>query len=93
MLELDAGGTSKGFLPTRLTTSQMLGIPLAANSHGMLVYNTDSNCLCQYRGNLIGWESLCKAGIAPMCLPTVLTATNSNRTITGTTAQILATLR
>ncbi len=52
ILELESA--SKVFVVTRLTTDQMNAItPI----NGALTYNTDANCLYQYRNN--NWESLC----------------------------------
>jgi hypothetical protein len=51
---LEIESTTKGFVPPRLTTSQMNGIssPLV----GSVIFNTTLNCLHQYR--TAGWESM-----------------------------------
>lgn len=56
VLELEA--TNKGLLNVRLNTAQMLSIPVTAASNGMMVYNTDSACVCLYTGS--AWRNLCK---------------------------------
>lgn len=56
ILELES--TNKGFLNVRLNTAQMLSIPVSATSRGMMVYNTDSSCLCLFNG--LGWQNLCR---------------------------------
>lgn len=56
LIELES--TNRGFLNIRLNTTQMLSIPVSASSRGMMVYNTDSSCLCLYNGT--NWRSLCK---------------------------------
>lgn len=37
----------------------MLSIPVTVSSKGMMIYNTDSSCLCLYDG--FNWKSLCKS--------------------------------
>ncbi len=56
LMELES--TNKGFLNIRLNTTQMLAIPVSAASRGMMVYNTDSVCLCLYNG--AAWKNMCK---------------------------------
>ncbi|MES2480115.1 MAG: hypothetical protein V4561_13590, partial [Bacteroidota bacterium] len=55
LVELES--TDKGFLNVRMTTTQMLTIPVTAASKGMMVYNTDSVCLCVYTGSV--WKNIC----------------------------------
>jgi|GEM_PF-2772177 len=55
LVELES--TNKGFLNVRLNTTQMNSVSVSADSKGMMVYNTDSSCLCIYDGN--AWKSLC----------------------------------
>ncbi|MES2480119.1 MAG: hypothetical protein V4561_13610 [Bacteroidota bacterium] len=57
LIELES--TNRGLLNIRLNTSQMLSIPVTASSKGMMIYNTDSSCLCLYDGS--NWRSLCKS--------------------------------
>ncbi|MCF6171431.1 MAG: fibrobacter succinogenes major paralogous domain-containing protein [Bacteroidales bacterium] len=51
--------TDKGFLPPRMTTTQMDAIPSPAE--GLTVYNTDKNGLCYYNGS--NWNCLDKASL------------------------------
>lgn len=47
---------SKGFVPNRLTTAQINSIPAANIVEGMMVYNTDLNCLqINTTGTSSGW--------------------------------------
>lgn len=57
LMELES--TNRGLLNIRMNTSQMLAIPVSAGSNGMMIYNTDSSCLCLYDGS--NWRSLCKS--------------------------------
>lgn len=50
---LELNSTTKGFLPTRLTTAQQNAMSLVAN--GMIIYNTDSNDLFRYDSDG-GWR-------------------------------------
>jgi len=54
-MELES--TNKGFLNIRLNTSQMNSITVTAASNGMMIYNTDSGCLCLYTG--VAWKNMC----------------------------------
>lgn len=56
LLELES--TGKGFLNVRMTTAEMLAVPVSAASKGMMVYNIDSLCLCVYNGSV--WKSMCR---------------------------------
>lgn len=55
LVELES--TNKGLLNVRLNTTQMLSIPVTTASNGMMIYNTDSACICVYNG--ANWRSLC----------------------------------
>jgi len=56
LLELESA--SKGFLNVRMTTAEMLSVPVSVASRGMMVYNIDSSCLCVYNGST--WKNMCK---------------------------------
>lgn len=53
LLELES--TTKGVLFTRMNTTQMNTLSTIT---GMMVFNTDSNCLCNYNGT--AWINLCR---------------------------------
>lgn len=53
LLELES--TSKGLLFTRMNTAQMNAM---STVKGMVIFNTDSNCLCNYNGS--SWTNLCR---------------------------------
>jgi hypothetical protein len=55
LMELES--TNKGFLNIRLNTTQMNSISVSAASRGLMIYNTDSACLCLYNGS--AWKSMC----------------------------------
>ncbi len=56
ILELES--TTKAFVPTRLTNTEMMAMtPL----NGALVYNTDNDCIFLYDGS--AWKSLCNSGV------------------------------
>ncbi|MDI9318973.1 MAG: hypothetical protein QM530_00730 [Phycisphaerales bacterium] len=55
LMELES--TNKGFLNVRLNTAQMNSVPVTASSKGMMIYNTDSTCLCVYNGS--EWQNMC----------------------------------
>jgi len=75
ILELESA--TKVFVVTRVTTSQMNAItPL----NGALAYNTDQNCLYQFRNNI--WESLCTNVSANETITTIVD--NNNGTFTYT---------
>lgn len=59
LLELES--TSKGLLFTRMTTTQMNAISAV---QGLVVFNTDSNCLFNHNGT--SWISLCRTGISSL---------------------------
>ena len=49
---LDAKSTTKGFLPPRVTTTQMNAI--ASPAAGLMVYNTTLNSICWFNGT--SWD-------------------------------------
>jgi hypothetical protein len=53
LLELES--TTKGVLFTRMNSTQMTAL---STVKGMVVFNTDSNCLCNYNGS--SWINLCR---------------------------------
>lgn len=55
LMELES--TNKGLLNVRMNTVQMLSIPVTPASNGLMIYNTDSSCLCLYNGNR--WKNMC----------------------------------
>ncbi|SHK07573.1 hypothetical protein [Chryseobacterium polytrichastri] len=55
ILELNA--TNRGFLPPRLTTVQRNAIPAASKPAGLMVYNTNTNCMEFW--NSSSWVSTC----------------------------------
>jgi hypothetical protein len=59
LLELET--TNKGLLNVRLNTTQMLSVPVSAASKGLMVYNTDSACLCLYDGT--NWKNMCTSNV------------------------------
>jgi hypothetical protein len=59
--ELDLSATDKGFLPPRLTTAQRDAI--ASPAEGLVIYNTDNNCLEFYNASL--WVSACDGSFQP----------------------------
>ena len=63
MLEVKSG--SKGFLPPRLTTQQRNGISTPAE--GLVIYNTDLQCLEFYTGTVSGWQCPCPCHLQPDC--------------------------
>ncbi len=63
MLEVKSPG--KGFLPPRLSTVQRNSISNAAT--GLVVYNTDLNCLEFYTGSDAGWFCPCPGHGVPDC--------------------------
>lgn len=59
LLELES--TTKGLLFTRMNSVQMNAISAV---QGLVVFNTDSNCLFNYNGT--SWVSLCRTGISSL---------------------------
>ena len=59
---LDVSSTTKGMLMPRMTTAQRNGIVGPAN--GLLVYDTDVNCVMYYSTTLTSWNSLCAGSSA-----------------------------
>ncbi|MGP1992633.1 hypothetical protein D9V96_012175 [Zobellia laminariae] len=75
LMELES--STKVFVVTRVTNAQMNSItPL----NGALVFNTDQNCLFQYKGNI--WSSLCVNIAAGETITALLD--NNNGTVTYT---------
>ncbi len=61
LMELES--TNKGLLNVRMNTAQMLSIPVSPTSNGLMIYNTDSSCLCLYNGT--SWKNLCANTSSP----------------------------
>jgi hypothetical protein len=59
---LDVSSTTKGMLMPRMTTAQRNAIVGPAN--GLLVYDTDVNCVMYYSTTLTSWNSLCAGSSA-----------------------------
>ena len=59
---LDVSSISKGMLIPRMTTLQRTAIVGPAN--GLLVYDTDINCVMFYSTTLNSWNSLCAGASA-----------------------------
>ena len=59
---LDVSSTTKGMLMPRMTTAQRNAIVGPAN--GLLVYDTDINCVMYYSTTLTSWNSLCAGSSA-----------------------------
>lgn len=53
---LQADSTTRGFLPPRMTTTQINAITTPAT--GLVVYNTTIDHLCVYQGAVTGWVKL-----------------------------------
>ncbi|MEI6436390.1 MAG: hypothetical protein WCP32_16290 [Bacteroidota bacterium] len=62
---LDVQSTLKGFLPPRLSTAQRNAISSPAT--GLMVFNTDLNCLEFYSGAATGWFCPCLSYGDPDC--------------------------
>jgi hypothetical protein len=73
---LELQSTAHGLLPPRMNTAQRDAILNPAN--GLMIYNTDTDCMQYYRGQSNGWYSTCPVA------PTV--NTSSVTSITGITA-------
>ena len=54
---LDVTSTTAGFLPPRLSTTERDAI--ASPSQGLIIFNTDSQCLDVYNATLGVWKSNC----------------------------------
>lgn len=86
VLDLDPPLKNKGFLVPRLNTQEMLAIASPAN--GLIVYNTDSNCVFFYQVNT--WKSFCNvlpalSGITGPTGSTGAQGLQGNQGATGTT--------
>lgn len=82
ILELSA--TNKGFLPPRLTTAQRDAIPAASRPAGLMVYNTNTNCMDFWNSST--WVSTCAVTAPPAGIITAITcasATNNGTIVTG----------
>ena len=60
--QLELQSTEKGFLPPRLTNAQR-DDNIVNPAEGLLIYNTDVNCLQWYNGT--GWFDSCEGGLTP----------------------------
>ena len=78
ILELNA--TNKGFLPPRLTTAQRNAIPAATRPAGLMIYNTNTNCMDFW--NSSEWVSTCAVATPPA--GTIATIDCSGATHNGT---------
>ncbi|RYY67189.1 MAG: T9SS C-terminal target domain-containing protein [Chitinophagaceae bacterium] len=72
---LDVSSTDKGFLPPRMTTAQRNAI--ANKVAGLLIYNTNSNCVEMYNG--AGWISLCTSLPSSVLPKSLLGGNNDDR--------------
>ncbi|MBN1198382.1 MAG: hypothetical protein JXA23_03445 [Bacteroidales bacterium] len=62
---LEVKSDQKGFLPPRLTTLQRNAI--VSPAEGLLIYNTDLNCIEFYTGQEKGWFCPCSGHASPDC--------------------------
>jgi hypothetical protein len=72
--------TNKGLVIPRMTTAQLLAI--ASPVQGMVVYNTDSNCIVQRTS--IAWQYLCQTGGPGTPTPIDWHLTGNAGTVDGT---------
>lgn len=75
---LDVESTTKGFLPPRMTSAQRDLINGGTPSEGLMIYNSDVNCLEVY--NLSNWVTLCDGSQSG---PTSIGNSGVTGTITG----------
>lgn len=54
---LDVESVNKGFLPPRMTASERDAINSGNPAEGLMIYNTDDNCINVYQGST--WQNLC----------------------------------
>jgi len=84
---LDVSSPDKGVLIPRISASARLSITNPAN--GLLVFDTDSNCIFFYKAVTSSWNSLCNTiggiGITGPTGPTGATGTNGVNGATGPT--------
>jgi len=74
---LDIQGTSRGFLPPRLTSAQRDAISNPAE--GLIIYNTETDCLNHFNGTR--WYELCGIALpAPAALGSSFTAFSNGAT-------------
>ena len=78
LLELES--SSKGLLLPRMTTAQ--AATMSAPPDGMMIFNTDSTCICVRRSGL--WRSLCAEGDGAPWSTTGNSNTNPNSNFLGT---------
>ena len=62
---LEVSSSTKGFLPPRLTTQQRDAISNPAT--GLVIYNSEVNCLEFYSGPPAGWITPCQSQVFPDC--------------------------
>ncbi|SMC63143.1 autotransporter outer membrane beta-barrel domain-containing protein [Moheibacter sediminis] len=60
---LDVESTEKGFLPPRMTTAQRDAINSGSFTEGLIIYNTDINCIQYWNTTL--WVSFCDGNTDP----------------------------
>lgn len=86
---LDVSSTTKGMLIPRMTTIQRNAIIGPAN--GLLVYDTDVNCVFYYSTTLATWNSLCSntgPGVSNLLANTTTVAAGANCANGGIMLQI-----
>jgi len=84
---LELSSTDKGFLPPRLTTTQRDAIPAASRPAGLMIYNTNTNCMDFW--NSSAWVSTCGTTTpAPGTVTEIIcgSATNSGNLTSGVVA-------
>lgn len=81
---LELNSTTKGFLPTRLNTTQMNAISLPAN--GLTVYNTDTNDLMRY-DSFDGWRRVGAVGGGSYVFENGLTESGGTAVLGGNLTQ------
>ncbi|WP_415326273.1 beta strand repeat-containing protein [Chryseobacterium sp. MMS23-Vi53] len=72
---LELSSTNQGFLPPRLTTAQRDAIPAASRPAGLMIYNTNTNCMNFWNTN--EWVSTCANVVPPVGAITALTCTSA----------------
>ncbi|MEI6346571.1 MAG: hypothetical protein WCP69_01370 [Bacteroidota bacterium] len=85
---LDVSSPNKGMLIPRMSAVSRLAIVNPAN--GLLVYDTDSNCVFFYKAITPIWISLCNASVGPTG-PTGSQGAQGNQGLTGATGSMGAT--
>jgi len=81
--KLDVFSSSKGFLPPRMTKTQRDDINGGVFAEGLVIYNTDDNCLNFYNGTI--WVNPCdnSGGTTPPNLPGNITLTAGQKLFIG----------